>query len=84
MSEAKSVLRWGGLAGMAAGTVFLLVPVILFGFVSPAPADPAELVMRFPDVRATIALGNFVNFVVNIFASLGSHVKSTEVENPVR
>ncbi len=38
-------------------------PVILFGFVPPAPADPEALVARFPDVRAAIALGNFVNFV---------------------
>jgi hypothetical protein len=66
MSEEKSILRWGGLAGMAGGILFILVPVILFGFVPPAPTDPAGLVMRFPEVRATIALGNFVNFVVNI------------------
>ena len=66
MSEEKRVLRWGGLAGMLGGIIFILVPVTLFGFVPPAPADPAGLVMRFPDVRAAIAVGNGINFVVNI------------------
>ena len=61
--EDKSVLRWGGLAGMLGGIVFIFVPVILFGFVPQAPADPAELVARFPTVRAAIAAGNFVDFV---------------------
>ena len=66
MSDEKSVLRWGGLAGVLGGLLFILVPVTLFGFVPPAPADPAGLVMRFPDVRAAIAVGNGINFVVNI------------------
>src|SRR5437879_8209204 len=61
--EDKSVLRWGGLAGMLGGIVFIFVPVILFGLVPPAPASPAELVARFPTVRAAIAAGNFVDFV---------------------
>lgn len=64
-SEEKSVLRWGGLAGMAGGILFILVPVILFGFVPQAPADPASVVSRFPAVRAAITAGNFVNFIVN-------------------
>lgn len=62
----KSVLRWGGLAGILGGLVFILVPITLFGFVPPAPADPAGLVMRFPDVRTAIAIGNGLNFVANI------------------
>ena len=66
MIEEKSILRWGGLAGMLAGILFILVPVILFGFAPSAPGDPVGLVMRFPDVRTAIALGNFVDFVVNI------------------
>ena len=66
MSEEKSLLRWGGLAGMLAGIVFILVPITLFRFVPSAPADPAGLVMRFPDVRAAIAVGNGLDFVVNI------------------
>jgi hypothetical protein len=66
MSEEKSILRWGGLAGVLGGILFILVPVIQFGFVPPAPADPAGLVMRFPDVRAAIAVGNGFNFVVDV------------------
>src|SRR5437870_13810298 len=66
--EDKSVLRWGGLAGMLGGIVFIFVPVILFGFVPPAPASPAELVARFPTVRAAIAAGNFVDVVSDALA----------------
>src|SRR2546427_185099 len=50
--EDKSVLRWGGLAGMLGGIVFIFVPVILFGFVPPAPqgmfnqCDPSALILR--------------------------------------
>lgn len=66
MSEEKSILRWGGLAGTLGGIVFIFVPIILFGFVPPAPAEPAGLVARFPAVRATTAAGNFVNFVADV------------------
>src|SRR5207244_12698947 len=66
--EDKSVLRWGGLAGMLGGIVFIFVPVILFGFVPQSPASPAELVARFPTVRAAIAAGNFVDFVSDALA----------------
>jgi Domain of unknown function (DUF4386) len=64
--EDRSVLRWGGLAGIVGGIVFILVPITLFGFLPPTPADPAGLVMRFPDVRTTIAVGNGLDFVSNI------------------
>src|SRR4029077_11896485 len=66
MSEEKTVLRWGGLAGMLGGMIFILVPVILFGFVPPAPTDPAAVVMRFPEIRTALAVGNAVDFVVNV------------------
>src|SRR5438094_8759261 len=69
-SDERSVLRWGGIAGILSGIVFLLVPVVLFGFVPAAPADPAGLVARFPQVRTAIAVGNFLNFVSGAF--LGS------------
>lgn len=74
MSQERSLLRWGGLAGMLGGLVFILVPIILFGFVPQAPpgsfkleggaqVDPGALVRMFPDTRAAISVGNFVNFV---------------------
>jgi hypothetical protein len=70
----SSVLRWGGLAGILGGVVFIFVPVILFGFVPQAPAgtfktegggqvDPAALVTIFPDARGPVVVGNFLNFV---------------------
>ena len=52
MEEEKSVLRWGGLAGIAGGIVLVAVFVIVGVFVGPDPAEPEGLVMRFPDVRA--------------------------------
>jgi hypothetical protein len=75
--QERSVLRCGGLAGIAAGLVFILVPVILFGLVPQAPAgsfkvegggqvDPVALVAMFPASRAAISAGNFVNFVSGI------------------
>ena len=63
----RSVLRWGGIAGILGGIVFLFVPVILFGFIPPAPADPAGLVARFPDIRAALAAGGFVDFLAGVF-----------------
>jgi len=65
--EENSILRWGGLAGVAAGVIFIFVPIILFGFVPAAPSDPSAVVARFPEVRSAIALGNFVNFVADVF-----------------
>jgi hypothetical protein len=50
--EEKSVLRWGGLAGILGGIVFVLVFVVVIVFVGPDPADPEGEVMRFPDIRA--------------------------------
>ncbi len=58
MEEEKSVLRWGGLAGILGGILFILTIVTLIAFVGPEPADPEELVMRFPDVRAAFTVGN--------------------------
>src|SRR5215210_7587521 len=52
MEEEKSVLRWGGLAGILGGILLVAVFVIVGVFVGPDPAEPEGLVMRFPDVRA--------------------------------
>ena len=40
MGEEKSILRWGGLAGVLSAIIFILVPVILIGLLPPEPADP--------------------------------------------
>jgi hypothetical protein len=66
MSKEKSVLRWGGLAGILGGIMFIFTIVILVGFVPTAPATPEGLVTRFPDFRAAITLGESIYLVADI------------------
>lgn len=63
MGEEKSVLRWGGLAGMLGGLIFILIAVILVGFAPLFPADPEGSIMRFPEVRAAVTLGESLYLV---------------------
>ena len=65
MGEEKSVLRWGGLAGILAGILFILAIVILIAFGPPVTADPEGLVMGEPDVRAALSVGNAL-YLVNL------------------
>ena len=58
MEQEKSVLRWGGLAGMLGGFLFILVMVVVGVFVPPDPADLAEWVTRFPDIKAARVVEN--------------------------
>jgi hypothetical protein len=52
-AQEKSVLRWGGLAGIVGGILLVAVFVIVGVFVGlDDPAEPEALVERFPDVRA--------------------------------
>ncbi len=60
MSEDKSIMQWGGVAGIMAGILFVLTLVILLAFVPAAPADNEELVARFPDVRTATIFGEVV------------------------
>jgi hypothetical protein len=39
MDEEKSVLRWGGLAGILGAIIFILVFVVVIAFVGPDPAN---------------------------------------------
>jgi hypothetical protein len=66
MEEEKSVLRWGGLAGILGGIIFILVFVIVIVFVGPDPAEPEGSVMRFPDVRAARTVENSLYLLVLI------------------
>lgn len=59
----RSILRWGGLAGLAGGIVTIIVSVLLIGFVPPAPADPAGLITRFTQVRAVITAVNVLDVI---------------------
>ncbi len=66
ISEEKSFLRWGGLAGILAGIFFILTIVTLVEFGPSTTATTAQLVMRFPDVRTALAVGNGFYFLVSV------------------
>ena len=66
ISKEKSFLRWGGLAGILAGIFFILTIVTLVEFGPSTTATPAQLVMRFPDVRTALAVGNGFYFLVSV------------------
>src|SRR5215218_735314 len=62
IDEEKSVLRWGGLAGILGGIVF----VVVIAFVGPEPVEPEGEVMRFPDIRAARTVEDSLYLVVLI------------------
>jgi hypothetical protein len=66
IDEEKSVLRWGGLAGILGGIIFILVFIIVIAFVGPDPAEPERRVMRFPDIRAARTVEDSLYLVVLI------------------
>jgi len=51
IEQEKSVLRWGGLAGILGGIILILSMVVVVGFVPADPPTLTELVARFPDVQ---------------------------------
>jgi hypothetical protein len=58
-AQEKSVLRWGGLAGILGGILFIVVFAIVgFGSVGMEPVEPAEEVMRFPEIRTARIVEN--------------------------
>ena len=68
MEQEKTVLRWGGLAGMLGGILLILTwVVILAGPVGMEdPADLAGWVTRFPDIRAARVIENGIYLVALI------------------
>src|SRR5215213_3987748 len=66
IDEEISVLRWGGLAGILGGIVFIVVFVVVIAFVGPEPAEPEGEVMRFPDIRAARTVEDSLYLVVLI------------------
>ena len=61
MAQEKSVLQWGGLAGVLGGIIFILVFVIV-GVFAGFDVD----VMRFPDIRTALIVGDSLYLVVLI------------------
>jgi hypothetical protein len=66
MDEEKGVLRWGGLAGILGGIIFILVFVVVIVFVGADPAQPEGEVIRFPETRAARTVENSLYLVVLI------------------
>jgi hypothetical protein len=68
MGQEKNVLRWGGLAGMLGGVLFILTwVVIIAGPVGMEdPADLAGWVTRFPDIRLARVVENGIYLVAAI------------------
>jgi hypothetical protein len=66
MEQEKSVLRWGGLAGILGSIILILVFAIVIVFVGPDPADPEGLVARFPDIKTARTVENSLYLVVLI------------------
>ena len=64
--EDKSVLQWGGLAGILGSIIFILIFVFVSAFVGLDPDEPADWVMRFPDIRAARTVENSLFLVVLI------------------
>jgi hypothetical protein len=60
----QSLLRWGGLAGILGGVLFLFVFVFVGAVVGPDPAGPAGPVIRFPEIKAARTLENGLYLVV--------------------
>jgi hypothetical protein len=66
LAQEKSVLRWGGLAGLLGGIIFILVFVIVALFVGMEPVDPVSEVVRFPEIRTARIVENSLYLVVLI------------------
>ena len=84
MEQEKSVLRWGGLAGMLGGILFILVLVVVAVFVPPDPADLAGWPVRFPNIRAVRIVENGIYLValileVPLFLALYQALRKTSL-----
>jgi len=84
IEQEKSVLRWGGLAGVLGGILFILVMVFVVVFVPPDPADLAGFVTRFPDIQATRVVENIIYLVallleVPLFLALYRALRKTSL-----
>jgi hypothetical protein len=86
MEQEKSLLRWGGLAGILGGILFILCwVVIIAGPVGMEdPADLAGWVTRFPDIRAARVVENGLYLValsleVTLFLALYRALRRTSL-----
>jgi len=66
IEQEKSVLRWGGLAGIMGGILFIIVFAVVIMFVGDEPTELKEWVTRFPDVKAARTVENGLYLLVLI------------------
>ena len=66
LENENRVLRWGGLAGVLGGAIFILVFGIVGVFVGEAAVDPARAFIAFPDIRTARTIENSLYLVVLI------------------
>jgi uncharacterized protein DUF4386 len=60
----SGILRWGGLAGILGGLLFIFVFVFVGVVVGPDPAGPAGAITRFPEIRALRTIENALYLAV--------------------
>ena len=63
IEQEKSLLRWGGLAGILGGIIFVFVMVFVAVAIGSGPADLKEVVARFPDIHLLRVIENGVYLV---------------------
>ncbi|MGB2955870.1 MAG: hypothetical protein WBB64_07865 [Anaerolineales bacterium] len=69
IDQDKSVLKWGGLAGILGGIILILSMAVVVGFVPADPPTFAELVARFPDVQ-TIRVVENILYLLGLVAGI--------------
>jgi len=60
LDQKKSVLRWGGLAGLLGAFLFLLVMVFVIVFIPPDPTELSGWVTRFPSIQGGRVVENII------------------------
>lgn len=73
MFEDRSVLRWGGLAGMLSPALTLLTAIVLFSSTAGAPADTYGPVVRYPEVKTAYAIGETLS-LASVILSLAFYL----------
>ncbi len=63
VEQEKSVLRWGGLAGLIGSIILILVMVFVAVAIGSDPADLKDVVVRFPDIHMLRVIENGVYLV---------------------
>ncbi len=66
MEQEKSVLRWGGLAGILGGVLFILVMIVVGVLIPSDPPDLAEWAARFPNIHVIRVVENGIYLVALI------------------